>query len=200
MNHRRTRASSDAFTLIELLVVIAIIGVLAALIFPAIGNVMENGKRSKCASNARQIALAAEMLFQQDKRYLPNMGADATDFGRAAGLLLTYVGDSTAVFDCPSNKGLRREPELLITGYADKYTEYEINGFLASVTGLNRPLSGITDPSRAAYAYDFPWFDNDRAHRDGINVGYLDGHAGWLQATDFGSGSNAFYMLGHTFQ
>ncbi len=200
MNALRTSSPRRAFTLIELLVVIAIIGILAALVFPITSKGLESGRRLKCANNVHQIALAAGLLFDQDQRYLPNVGADATLFGNTAALLLPTLGESLEVFDCPSNKGLRKDAQTLIPGATNVYTEYELNGYLASVTGLRRPVSGITSPPEAAYAYDFPWFDADRAHGEGINVGYLDGHAAWLPASGFGSGTSAFYRLGHEFE
>jgi prepilin-type N-terminal cleavage/methylation domain-containing protein/prepilin-type processing-associated H-X9-DG protein len=52
------RRSSGGFTLVELLVVIAIIGILVALLLPAIQAARESARRAQCTSNIKNVALA----------------------------------------------------------------------------------------------------------------------------------------------
>lgn len=66
------------FTLIELLVVVAIIGILSALLLPALGKARDRAKGMLCANNQKQIALATNYYVDDYNGHFPPAAATST--------------------------------------------------------------------------------------------------------------------------
>jgi len=180
----------SAFTLIELLVVIAIIAILAAILFPVFGRARENARKSSCASNLKQLGLAAQMYSQDFDEILPRIYVNDPSSKSWAQIIQPYV-KSTQAFNCPSYSDINYDG----TFYSEKLA-YGMNArfdpFYSSSQNIGIPLARVSKPSETVLftdgvnfrttftggAMDTPPPDRKVAYRhlEMTNVAFVDGH------------------------
>ena len=104
--------SRRAFTLIELLVVIAVIGILAAILLPALARSKAVAKRIHCVGNLRQLALATHLYADDYEDWLPSYAhRNSLDVHDRDGWMMNwdwlfwngYLDRNTNVFQCAAN-------------------------------------------------------------------------------------------------
>lgn len=101
----RRNARADAFTLIDLLIVVAVIGILAALMLPALARARGKIQRNGCANNLRQFGIAANLYSFDSSRFPSILGwlyAETTTAQAdvSTGQLYSYL-NSRSVYVCP---------------------------------------------------------------------------------------------------
>jgi type II secretory pathway pseudopilin PulG len=138
-----------AFTLTDLLVVMATLAILATVILPALAKSGDNGARTVCLNNLRQLGTASNMYLTDDQDYLPwpNWGCDASPPCPAGWL---YAGNPNSPNNLqnatPANWSTGRVANLK----TDVYWQYLQNPdvfmcpvFAATVVGTKGPAPGF---------------------------------------------------------
>jgi prepilin-type N-terminal cleavage/methylation domain-containing protein/prepilin-type processing-associated H-X9-DG protein len=169
------------FTLVELLVVIAIIGILAALLLPALSHAREKARQSVCVSNLHQIAMAVQLYASDESERLPYLTWD-TQFMQI-GLLHRYISDLN-FYNCPSARRYLWPadwPQYFCTNingvsYCTDYKLNDTNNGPGQKQVAGMPLSSFRDATWLVVAADLDWDPTPR-HSEGENLAFLDGHA-----------------------
>ncbi len=208
------RHDCRAFSLIELLVVIAIIGILAALLLPALSRAKAEATNTVCVNNLRQLGIATRLYADDNNSRLPSAEILPTDpihpgnpLPRICDVLAPYIGRAAGinsdtnvvtVFKCPSDRkgyfareGSSYEWNAGLNGHRIDETRTD-SAFLLMQRG--NPSGGITNffltfpPRTTPLLLDYEGF-HPRPPKSGKNVVYMDGHVAPLEAPRHDSGS-----------
>ena len=165
------------FTLVELLVVIAIIGILIALLLPAVQAAREAARRMGCTNNMKQIGLALHNYHAAHSQFpigYGKYGSGDPNVWPWTARILPYLGEQ-AIYDMvPWSASSVSRP---LTQNMDFVYELEIAAFMCA----SDPLVGIKwNEGSHMCNYGIPWGDHERArisYGGNFGTGPFDGAA-----------------------
>ena len=165
------RPTVVAFTLIELLVTISVIGVLAALLLPALGRAKESGRATACLSNLHQVGIALQLYVQDNNNRLPFMrdrSLNATNELPSPDMVLSNHLGNVHVLRCPSDK----QQVFENTG-----SSYSWNSLLNGQNADHLTILGLNfNPHQIPLMFDKEKFHLARGESRAQNFLYADGH------------------------
>ncbi|MEI6239929.1 MAG: DUF1559 domain-containing protein [Planctomycetia bacterium] len=177
---RRTRLNRHGMTLVELLVVIAIIGLLVALLLPAVQSARESARRSHCANNLKQLALAVHG-YESSKGRLPPAGrATMPDYvGSWPGGRCVMDSSAPEWVSWPASVVNRAPWTVIILPYIEdlaRYASYDLDGlFTVSPSGaLGQSLGNPNAKNNSAQCKPNPRFACPSNKNSGGRLPYSD--------------------------
>ena len=188
---QRRGAHVRGFTLVELLVVIAVIGVLVALLLPAVQAAREASRRSQCVNNLKQIALAS-LNYVDARKVFPAGLMPANSWSQHA-QLLPFLESYAISFQINYAQPTWSSPARLLTVpvfLCPSELSDRIDGTGTSVQNDN--------PFEADDSTTIAWGRNSYRGNAGSNIGFITGNgplsgAGGNMGTTAGPNNNNLY-------